>query len=618
MELKESTLPLGAIYSAQGTTFRVWATQADALYLNLYTEAEGPDGLCYVMNSLPDNIYEYTVSGDLAGQYYTYRVVRGQTQTEVTDPYCLSASLNSERSAIVDLSRTDPPGFKQHARPRLSFKEAVICESHVRDMTIHDSLELEHPGTFLGLTEKREVEGFPTGLDYLAYLGVTHLHLMPVQDFISVDEKKGGYNWGYDPELYFCLEGSYVVDTLDPHKRIYEFKQLVQHAHEKGLGIVMDVVYNHTFKSYDSNLNVLAPNYYYRKDGWGNFTNGSGCGNEIDTEKFMARRLIVESLAYFVKECQVDGFRFDLLGIMDIATTKQIIRLLRELHPEVLIYGEPWGGGQTGLLLEKMTLQGVQKKEEFALFNDNYRDALKGKNDDASLGYIQGNILGRTGVVTGITGSINFSDQIFGYTDEPFESINYHSSHDNLILYDKLKLSTGKSDEEITRLTKLLFSIQLMSFGLPFFHLGTEFNRSKQMHHNSYNLSDAINRIDWRQVSANQDLVEYVRHIIQLRKRIDAFQQYRKEDIREKLVFLYSHMEIAYTLELGDDEFERLLIAHNPTPETKIIPFDIKDAILLAHDGQWKEIPYTDELLLPYSSMILGIKRRQHGETLSH
>lgn len=606
----EPTRPLGASYSPEKTIFCVWSPSSDRMELRLYPDAFGAAHQSYAMQRMDDGCYCLSLPGDWAGAYYTYKLDRGKETYEVTDPFGLGAAPNSSRSAVIDLNRTNPPGFFNHSRPTLSFRDALVCETHVRDVTVHPEAGFHHPGKFLGLMEERTLDGYTIGLDYLKEIGVTHLHLMPVQDFFTVNELGQGYNWGYDPELYFTLEGSYVTSLDDPHTRLYEFKQMVQAFHAKGIGIVMDVVYNHTYKSHDSNLNRLEPNYYYRLDSKGQFTNGSGCGNELDSEQYLSRRLIIESLEFFVRECQVDGFRFDLLGITDIETTQMIIRRLRAIDPNILIYGEPWGGGVSGLVIDKMTLWGQQRSQEFALFNDVYRDALKGRNDDESAGYVQGSVLGRTGVVLGITGSINFSDQIYGFTKHPYESINYHSSHDNLILYDKLALSMKSSDDHIKRLTKLIFSIQLLSFGIPFFHLGTEFMRTKQFHHNTYNLSDEINQIDWRKRIEHADLVDFFKGLVKLRNRFGVFKTYDDVQIRHNLVFLYSPMIIAFALELnGEDEFEKILIAHNPTPERMKLPFGVRHATLLVHDGMIQERPYRGEEIMPHSTLVLGVTK---------
>lgn len=611
MNLKP-TRNLGATYSKLQTTYCVFSPDSEQMELVYFESLPSQQPRLIPMDWTDDGCFCVRLEGDHAGTYYRYRLRRGGQVFEVSDPFGLGAAPNSTHSAVIDLSRTNPPGWHNHPRPKLSYKDALICETHVRDLTVHPAAGYENPGKFLGVAESRSQAGHPIGLDYLADLGVTHLHLMPLQDFITVDEWSGGYNWGYDPELYFVPEGSYVVDLSDPHRRLYEFKQMVQAIHAKGLGVVMDVVYNHTFKSHDSNLHQLAPGYYHRLDEQGNFYNGSGVGNEIASENYVVQRLIIESLEFFVRECQVDGFRFDLLGLTDIETTKLIVGRLRQLNPDLLIYGEPWGGGPSGLLIDKMTLQGQQRGQEFALFNDIYRDALKGRNDDASLGYVQGNVLGRTGVVSGITGSINFSDQIFGFAHYPYESINYHSSHDNLILYDKLKKSTRREDEHIKRLTKLTFSILFLSFGIPFFHLGTEFMRSKGMHPNTYNLPDEINQVDWGLRIKHADLVDFVAGLVRLRRRIGVFKMYDDQDIRQHLVFLYSPMIIAFALELnGESEFESVLIAHNPTPEAMPLPFDDKQGQLLMHDGQILDQPYQGEQIAPFSSLVLGIIHKE-------
>lgn len=598
--------PLGALYTPEGTTFVLWAPAASKAVLQLQGEVAD------IPMDKEERVFTCFVKGDLAGRYYTYRITTPRGEFDIVDPYARGLAVNSTAAAVIDPKRTIPEGFETHQRPELPYKDAIIYETHVRDMTMDPAAGFVFPGKLLGLTEERQMQGEPIGTDHLVDLGITHLHLLPLQDFLSTDETKEEFNWGYDPEYYFAIEGSYIQDKADPHARARELKTLIAHLHSKGIGLVMDVVYNHTFRLEDSVYEKIAPGYFHRSQG-GEFTNGSGVGNELATERPMVRRLIKESLSYFAKEFQVDGFRFDLWALMDLELTLEVVQMLREINPNILLYGEPWAGAASALPLEKMTLKGTQKGQDFALFNDDFRNAIKGGNDDTSRGYVQNNIHGRNGTLTGIAGSITFSPHLYGFTQEPSESINYHTSHDNLILYDKLKWSTQEEDEVIARRTKLAFAILLLSFGIPFLHAGTEFMRTKFMNKNSYNLPDEINRIRWQDKITWLHLSEYVKGLIELRKRIGFFSSASAEEIRESLVFLYSERISAYTIDLSSGPYESLLIAHNPASTEKPLHYDTRGMKVLIEDGKVTPDGLDKHILTvaPISSVVLVRERKE-------
>ena len=605
---------LGAIYSEKETVFRVWAPLANGVKLALYNEYDDIRRTEFAMTREDDNVFSITLEGDYAGRYYIYLVCNNGCFSEVPDPYSISGAPNSEKSAVVDLIRTNPEGFTEHIRPDLDYKKAVIYETSVRDLTMDPAVSFENRGKFIGLLEDKKLMNMTTSLSHIKELGATHVHLLPVFDFISVNELNPvQYNWGYDPEFYMNLEGSYVVDIFEPHARIREFKQLVQKIHELGMGVVIDVVYNHTFKSYDSIYNTLVPDYYYRLGHDGYFSNGSGVGNELDSEAPMVRRLIVDSLKYMVSELGVDGIRFDLMALTDIDTIKIVRDELRKINPDILIYGEPWGGGESMLPYEKMTLKGRQSGEEFALFNDDFRNALKGDNDGSEKGFVQGDLSKMGDVMTGVAGSIEFSEWHRGFALEPFESINYHTSHDNYILYDKLMASMGdEGEEEIKKVTKLLFGIQMMSFGVPFIHEGTEFMNSKQMVHNSYNAPDEINMIRWQDKSRNYDIYEYIRDLIGLREKLGVFSTYDAEKIRKHLVFINSREILAYTVDMEEGPYRRICIFHNADRHDRDIRINIGDSYrvlvhsgLVDYDGLPVELDSTERLTVTSRSTII-------------
>lgn len=556
---------LGLTYSGDRSTFRVYSPKKEKVQLILYPHKYDIKREVFDMEKAEDGVYEISLERDLKGYFYSYLV---EDKNEVTDPYSVSSSINSNRSAIIDLKDTNPQGFREHNIPNIENKDAIIYEVHVKDFTIHESSKVKDRGKFLGFIEK---------LPHLKELGISHIQLMPVYDFLTVKEEneyfhfENNYNWGYDPELYNNVEGSYSTNPEDPLNRIYELKQLVQAIHKSGLKIILDVVYNHTYRTKDSNFNILVDKYYYRQYEDGSFADGSSCGNEMATERPMVRKFILESLKYWMEEFRVDGFRFDLMSLIDIDTLELIVEELRKTRPDVLIYGEPWAAGLTPLDHKKTTSKGSQSKLGFALFNDDFREAVKGDNDGGGIGFIQGNIDHKTGTETGIAGSIYYDESHIGFTKVPQESINYLNSHDNLILADKIRKAYDNIDEEGNkRLNKLAYTILFTSQGIPFIHGGNEFLRSKHMVSNSYNSPIWVNTIDWNLKDKHYDLYEYIKDLIKLRKRYHLFTMTHRNDIRNKLKFVkLDACTILYTIK---NHSEYLLIAHNANMNKIIIP----------------------------------------------
>ncbi|HLR21496.1 MAG TPA: type I pullulanase [Tissierellaceae bacterium] len=575
-KIKSTNKKLGMIYSEEKTIFRVWSPLKEKIDLLLYLDNRFIKRKSYTMVKDGEGVHELILKGDYKGCFYNY-LVDGH---EVTDPYSIASSINSDHSAIIDLKDTNPKGWDSHFLPRkIKPCDSIIYEVHIKDFTISETSGVKNKGKFLGFIEDNtEYNGLKTGISHLKELGITHVHLLPVYDFYTVNEEKenfykeDNYNWGYDPELYNVVEGSYARKPEDPINRIKEFKKLIMGLHEAEIRVVLDVVYNHTYKSYDSNLNRLMPNYYYRVNETGEFSDGSGTGNELDTEKPMVQKFIIESLLYWVEEFKIDGFRFDLMGLIDINTTEKIIEKLRNVNPNILIYGEPWVGGDSVLPMDKRTLKGKQINTSFAFFNDGFRDSIKGDNDGIGKGFIQGNTGSKLGVERGIAGSIYFGNIDLGFTKKPSESINYVNSHDNLILYDKIKkVFPHMAEDDRERLNKLAFGILFTSQGIPFFHGGNEFLRTKCMVRNSYKSPISINAIDWALKEKNLKYFNYFKDLINLRKEFKEFRLNNKKDIQERLRFFnYGRWDniIIYTLSLDKGY---LLIIHNGEFYTKDI-----------------------------------------------
>lgn len=530
-EIKNQSL--GVEYHKEKSIFRLWSPDLDSAELLLYYGENHEESLIMQKEG---EIFSISVPGDLQGTQYLFRA-NGST---FTDPYCVGASVNSRRSVVIDLSETNPPDFEKDSFSYTPPSEAIIYEMHVGDFSHSVSSGCVHRGKFLALTENgTSLGGVRTGLDHLKSLGITHIHLMPVFDFETVDERSesagrdDNYNWGYDPELYNVPEGSYAQFPEDPCSRILELKKMIQHLHAQGIGVIMDVVYNHTFKTLDSNLNLSAPGRYYRREN-GYFSNGSGVGNELATEKPMPRKLILDSLLYWQREYHIDGFRFDLMALMDHDIVDEILAKLRKANPNVIVYGEPWTGGNSALPYPDRTVWGTQKNRGFALYNGTYRDAIRGDNDGTLRGFIQGATECKHAVEMGIVGSIHYDATHIGGVAEPAESLNYFSSHDNLILEDKLTFSLGNRDHN-EAMTRLAFGILLTSEGIPFFHAGNEFRRSKSGNSNSYCAPYSINAIDWTLASENISLVQYVTDLITLRKEHEVFSLRSAEEVRRRV-----------------------------------------------------------------------------------
>lgn len=569
-EFSKTDKKLGMIYSKDSTIFRVWSPIKDNIKVVLYKNANLEEHTIHFMVKHEDGTHELELEGDHKGKFYNYLV---DELLEVTDPYSISSAINSKASAIIDLEDTNPQGFKDHKTPLLKKDvNPIIYEVHIKDFTGRENSGVDRRGKYLGFVEEGTTyKGLSTGLDHLKELGVTHIHLMPVYDFFTVDESKDqflkddNYNWGYDPELYNTPEGSYATKPRDPISRVKELKTLIMKLHENGFRVILDVVYNHTYKAIESNFNTIMPNYYYRMLEDGKFSDGTGTGNEIDTQRPMARKFIIDSLIYWVEEYKVDGFRFDLLGLIDIETTRQIVKTLKEKDPDVFIYGEPWGGGKTTLYLEDMSLKGSQRGLDFAYFNDDFRNALKGDNNGNYPGFTQGNSRYKWGVELGIAGSIDYNGSHKGFTDSPLETINYLNSHDDLILYDKtVKVFPNMVKEDIVKLNQFGFSVIFTSQGVPFITSGNEFLRTKNGIGNTYKAPLSINAIDWSLKKENIHFFKYFKDLVKLRKDNPEFNLKTASEINTRLRFMpfeASKNIIVYTIKKKSSGY--LLIVHN-------------------------------------------------------
>jgi len=526
---------LGAVIHGKSTVFKVWAPTASAVVLNLFEQGSG--GEAY--ETIPMTFGEKGIWSAEApcghGTYYTYTVTTAVGTQEAVDPYARAAGVNGDRGMVVDLSLTDPEGFRDSAWDSglTSYEDAVIWEVHVRDFS-NRLASSAYPGKYLAFTETglTNASGLPAGVDYLKQLGVTHVHLQPVYDYATVDESSDApqFNWGYDPKNYNVPEGSYATDAANGEVRIREFKQMVQGLHDSGLGVVMDVVYNHTY-ALDSCLNRIVPYYYYRFNPDGSAANGSGCGNETASNRIMCRKYIVDSVRYWAEEYKLDGFRFDLMALHDVQTMQAVEEAVHAVNPRALIYGEGWTGGSSPLRdnfranqanIKQVTATG-DGIGSVAVFNDAIRDGLKGSVFDAKdTGYANGTAskTNANKVIFGIQGGRKTSAVSWGVKDSMV--VNYTSSHDNNTLWDKLLISCPNAPEEDRlAMNRLCAATVLLSRGIPFFLAGEEMLRTKDGDSNSYKSSDAVNNLDWDSLapgSAQLAMSEYYRGLIAIRK----------------------------------------------------------------------------------------------------
>jgi len=598
---------LGANYSSDKTTFKVWSpvsSKASVLLFNNYSDEKPYKTV--PMSKTDNGVWEATIKGDLKGKYYLYEFVSyGETRRTI-DVYSTALAINSTKSAIVDLNDTDPVGWNNDVRPILkNIEDSIVYEIHVKDFTIDESSGVpeQYRGKYLGLTvdNTQSPSGVKTGLSHLKELGVTHAHIMPIQDAGSLDETKfeEQYGWGYDPLVYNVPEGIYSTDPYDPLKRINEVKTVVKTFHENDIRVVMDVVYNHTFQvGKNSPFDQTVPYFYYRTDQVGKYTNGSGVGNEIATERFMVRKYIVDSLKYWVNEYHVDGFRFDLLGLFDKETVKTISDELHAILPDVLLYGEPWTGGGP------ITFgKGDQKGLELAVFNDDVRDSIRGSVfDAASKGFGLGAPGQQTKIKRGIVGSIEYNSTIRSWAQDPQETINYVSNHDNNTLWDKNALALGVKpwEEEIDLQTlntlkdsqKFSNAMILTMQGIPFLHGGVDFARTKNGNDNSYNILEP-NIINWNRKNEFYDVFDYYKGLIELRKTHPAFRMTNSEDIIDYIEFFELPREFRKTVAFiikdnaNNDPWKNIIVVYNGEPESSIQ--------LNLPDGEWNLVVNNDK-----------------------
>lgn len=617
---------LGLAYSPKKSTFKIWSPPAKEVRLFMYDNGIGGDTILIKnMKKEKRGIWSAKVTGDQEGKFYAFQVLVDTTWlAESPDPYARATGVNGKRAMIVDLKKTNPAGWENDRRPPLkSFADIVLYELHLRDISHHPSSGIANKCKYLGLTETgtKTPDGMSTGLDHIVELGATHVHLLPVFDFMSIDETKledNVYNWGYDPQNYNAPEGSYSTDPYDGRVRIREFKEMVKALHDNGLRVVMDVVYNHTGANDESVFNQMVPMYYYRLNQAGGYSDASACGNEVASERFMVRKFIVESMVYWAKEYHIDGFRVDLMGIHDIETMNQVAKELRKIDPTIFIYGEGWTA-EPSPLDEKLRAvkANVSKLDGIAAFCDELRDGVKGHVFSRNAaGFINGETDLEESVKFGIVGAVEHPGVNYAlvnyskapWANSPLQCINYVSCHDNHTLWDRLKNTCRScSEEELLSMDKLAQTIVLTSQGIPFLHAGEEFVRSKLGLENSYSSPDIVNQINWDNKAKYHSLFEYYKNLIQLRKQHPAFRMGNQEMINRHLEFLdfpFDNM-LGYLIKdnANGDSWKRILLIFNGNKVGKSVTIP---------EGNWKIICQNGRIELDGMGMTTDTRASLH------
>lgn len=565
-------------YSSAKTVFTLFAPDDAKVTLRLYRQPLGGKPTKTVrMQRVSHELWQAEVKGDLLGQFYTFDIGRGETP----GVFAKAVGTNGQRGAIVQMSATNPNKWDADQRPiTRSFADLVIYELHHRDFSIARE-DAKNKGKFLALTE-------PWAISHLRTLGVNAVHILPSYDFGSVDETRldtPQYNWGYDPVNYNVPEGSYSTDPTQPDVRIREFKQMVQALHKAGISVILDVVYNHTFDIDHSNFQRTYPDYYYRKNADGSYSNGSGCGNETASERPMMRKFMIESVKYWINEYHIDGFRFDLMGVHDIQTMNEIRKAVDEIDPSIFIYGEGWSAGSCALPYEQLAAKAhVPQMPGIAAFSDEIRDALRGPfSDDTKGGFLAGVPDCEESVKFCIAGAIahpqidmkkvNYSQQPWAL--EPTQMISYVSCHDDMCLVDRLRASVpGITQDELIRLDLLAQTAVFTSQGVPFMLCGEELLRDKKGVHNSYNSPDDINHIDWTNKMHYPMVFDYYQQLIALRKSHPAFRLGNADLVKKHLEFLDAPKQVvAYRLKnyAGRDRWRNIIVVLNASKKAETV-----------------------------------------------
>lgn len=587
---------LGATWSEEATNFRVWAPTATAVKVNLY-ESGDPAELDLIdqleMTKDINGTWVLEVAGDQSGVYYTYQVDVDGDSVEACDPYARTTGVNGRRAMVIDLDATDPEGWENDKDPHYgnNITDAVIYELHVRDLSMDSSSGIQNKGKFLGVIETGTTnsQGIPTGLDHIKNLGATHIHILPCYDYGSIDEAnlhENNFNWGYDPQNYNVPEGSYSTDPFKGEVRVSEFKQMVKGLHDNGISLIMDVTYNHVYDARGFCFNQIVPGYFSRITPMGNYSAGSGCGNDTASERSMVKKYIVDSVNYWADEYHIDGFRFDLVGLIDTETINEVVKTVHEKHPNVIFYGEGWTM-DTELTKDGYTLttqRNSQKTPNFAFFSDTIRDAIRGPMTNVTNpGYCSGG--------SGFTGNIiSCFKGAPSWCKSPTQTINYASCHDNNTLFDRIIMATADADtEDRARMNNLAAAIVMTSQGTPLFQAGEEMLRTKVLpdgtfEHNSYKSPDSVNSLKWDDLNQElyQDTYRYYQGLIAFRQAHPALRMTDAAEVASAITAITDPNSSVLAFQIAGgvngEESEGLYVIFNPRSES---------ASMELPEGQW-------------------------------
>ena len=614
---KPNKLENECVYTPEKTTFTFWSSVAEKMEVRLYNTYDASEFEVITLQEQEGDFWTATIKGDQVGKFYTVcSYQNGEWGQESPGIFAKAVSVNGQRAAIIDMQATDPEGWENDQRPAMTDPtEVVVYETHMRDFTIDATSGIANKGKFIAFTEQgtKTAEGLASGIDHLKELGITHIQILPMYDYGSIDETTldlNKYNWGYDPVNYNVPEGGYSTNPYDPATRIREAKTMVQALHAAGIRVVMDVVYNHTFSVEGCALGRVVPQYFYRMNEDGTYANGSGCGNETASDKEMMRQFMVESVCYWAREYHIDGFRFDLMGIHDQETMRQIRAALDEIDPSILTYGEGWAASSPAYPYEQLAMkQWTYTMPRVGAFSDDIRNALIGSPFDHHRGFASGNTASRDAVCYGLVACPDWSG-------EPMQHVSYITCHDNYCLRDRIEVAAAEETEATKlRMNKLAQTAVMVSQGMTFFYGGEELFRTKQGVENSYQSPDSINVIEWTNKQTYGDLYAYYREIIKIRRQHKGFRLGTAELVKNHVEFPETTQEglIIYRIKdlQGIDTAASLIVLLNGTAEAMEVEVPQATYTVLAQDAQANAngmgtIEAGKVQVAPYSATILA------------
>jgi pullulanase len=605
------------VYTPEKTHFTFWSSVAEKMEVRLYNTYDASEFEVITLQEKEGDYWTATIKGDQLGKFYTVcSYQNGEWGQESPGIFAKAVSVNGQRAAIIDMQATNPEGWENDQRPAMTDPtDVVVYETHMRDFTIDATSGIANKGKFIAFTEQgtQTAEGLASGIDHLKELGITHIQILPMYDYGSIDETTlalNKYNWGYDPVNYNVPEGGYSTNPYDPATRIREAKTMIQALHAAGIRVIMDVVYNHTYSVEGCALGRVVPQYFYRMNEDGTYANGSGCGNETASDKEMMRQFMVESVCYWAREYHIDGFRFDLMGIHDQETMRQIRAALDEIDPSIITYGEGWAASSPAYPYEQLAMkQWTYTMPRVGAFSDDIRNALIGSPFDHYRGFASGNTASRDAVRYGLVACPDWSG-------EPMQHVSYVTCHDNYCLRDRIEVAAAEETEATKlRMNKLAQTAVMVSQGMTFFYGGEELFRTKQGVENSYQSPDSINVIEWTNKQTYSDLFAYYREIIKIRRQHKGFRLGTAEMVTNHVEFPETTQEglIIYRIKdlQGIDTASSLVVLLNGTAEAIEAEVPQANYTVLAQDAQANAngmgtIEAGKVQVAPYSATILA------------